>query len=387
MTDSPDLDAAALDAARSTLPIYVVAESPDGKVLSHSGDYPEDDTKVWVEGADPTSAVPMGDLYAEFGNDLIAYAEPEKLDAVAAALDDGGSGSGGAPASTTPTSEVAAEYERLAAEGIATREQIAAAVGVTAAQDAPERTADGEVVINPDAPSDPKLALSEDVQQALNEIPARRTKAEADGDTAEVEALDRYAEALRAGKSPADARAEAWATSDAVTAALGDFREALVADGLDPDVADRLIADGLRPGPDAVTAAVCAPGDIARGNPADVLGDPHEALDRLESFLSTAEDVLGITAALNGPGVIARPTVRKAVGGNEEAQAEVVAAFEANYRDDVDEFVEDVLGPRPDPDTPEHDQEAWDDLAAEARLWHARRMAVAAALRQTARTS
>lgn len=352
MTDMPDLDADAIDAARSTLPIFVVAESPDGNVLSLHGGYPDDDTPVWVDGrGGPAKTVPMGDLYAEYGNDLIAYAEPEKLDAAVAA----------------------------------------------AMAEEPKRTADGEVVINPDAPPDPKLQLSPDVQDALNAIPQRRSKAEADGDTAEVEALDRYAEALRAGKSPDEAHDIGWPKAEAkpVTAAIvsgaaniATFREALIADGLDADVADRLIANGTLHIPqEPVTAAVCAPGDIARGNPADVLGDPHEALDRLEAFLSQAEDMLGITAALNGPGILPRPTVRKAVGGNEEAQAEAVAAFEANYLDDVDEFVENVLGPRPDPDTPEHDQEAWDALAAEARLWHARRMAVAASLRQSARTT
>lgn len=361
MNDMPDLDADVIDAARTTLPIFVVADSPDGKVLSNRDGYPDDDTPVWLEGrGGPAEAVPMGDLYAEYGNDLVAYAEPEKVgDAVAAAM-----------------------------------------------AEEPKRTADGEVVINPDAPPDPKLQLPEATRKLLDSAAKKRAAAEAKGDTAKVEALDRYTEALLAGKSDAEAYDIGWpktapaAAPEAkpgVTAAIvsgadaiAEFREALIADGLDAETADRLIANGTLAIPqDGVTAAVCAPGDIIRpgDNPADVLGDPHKALDRLEAFLSDAEDRLGITAALNGPGIIPRPTVRKAVGGNPDAQAEVVQAFEANYRDDLTEFIEDVLGPRPDPDTPEHDQEAWDDLAAEARLWHARRMGVAASLRQSARNT
>lgn len=318
-TTTPDpLADAVVDDARSTLPIYVVADSPDGQVLSHSGDYPEDDTLVWLaKGGSDDQARPMGDLYAEYGDDLVAYADPEEVNVVAALYDAG-------------TAKIA---EALIAEGLT-----AATIDgtpVTAAQDAPERTADGEVVIRPDAPPDPKLALSTAAQEALNAIPGPRSDAEARGDDAAVAAWDRYAEALRSGKTPAEARKAGWPDGDApaaITAAVADQR--------------------------AVTAAL--------GN---------AAMDTLEAFLTDAEDRLGITAALNGPGVIPRPVQRKAVGENPDAQAQVVAAFEANYRDDVTEFIEDVLGPRPDPDTPEHDAEAWDALAREARLWHARRLA------------
>jgi hypothetical protein len=233
------LDAAALDDARSTLPIYVVADSPDGQVLSHSGDYPDDDTPVWMaDSGSDTDTTTMGDLYAQYGDDLIAYAEPEEQ-AVAAALDPPATGGG---------------------------------IG----------------------------AVIDGLRRPTPVVP--------------------------------------------VVAALADDHQ-------------------------PVTAAMAA-----------------SALDQIEAFLDEAEDLLGITAALNGPGIIPRPVQRMAVGENPDAQAQVVAAFEANYVDDVDEFVEDVLGPRPDPDTPEHDQEAWDALNREARLWHARRLAarpVAASLGRT----
>lgn len=302
-TTTPELDPLgddALSAARSTLPIYVVADSPDGQVLSHSGDYPEDDTQVWLaDGGSDAETRPMGDLYAEYGDDLVAYAEPEEF-SVAAALYD---------------------------TGVMTREQVADEMGVTAAQGAPERTADGEVVINPDAPPDPKLALSTATQDALNAIPARRAKAEADGDTAEVEALDRYAAALMAGKTEAEARKAGWpADARPVTAALG-----------------------------------------------------NAAMDTIEAFLDEAERVVApaVVAALGpytGPPVPIPPvTQRMAVGGNEDAQGDVVEAFEAHYRPDLAEFIDTVLGARPPDDTPEHDAVAWDALAAEARLWHAKR--------------
>lgn len=389
MTDTPDLDAlddAAVDDARSSLTVYLVADSPDGAVLSHRAGYPDDDTPVWIEGhGSDDSPTPMGDLYAQYGDGLIAYAEPEER-------------------------------------------------AVTAAPD-PKRTADGEVVINPDAPPDPKLALSPAQQEALAAIPARVQAAEAKGDTDEVAALERYADALRAGRSIDEARDAGWPAKPAVAAALAapevvgaitaslalavddptadteSERQALIAyaveNGWTQEQATEMVDTGVIRTPDGTLFSVVRPADADRtGLPDDVIemldyedqrlaaedaaapiptplnadgtvGTPidptviERAFENIEGLLGMAEDKLGITAAINGPGIIPRPTMRMAAGDNPDAQAQVLAAFEANYRDDVTEFVEDVIGPRPDPDTPEHDAEAWDAVAAEARLWHA----------------
>lgn len=398
--------------ARATLPIYVVADSPDGDVLSNRAGFPDDDTPVWIDGkGGPESATPLGDLYAEYGDDLIAYADPEP-------------------------------------------------VAVTAATDAPKRTADGEVVINPDAPPDPKLQLDARTQGLLADIPDRIKAAEAKGDTAEVAALERYADALRAGKSADDARAEAWpadgaapakapvaasldpdapsaadALVDAIVAATTQAcgtvtaslalavdepaadeaaaaaeRQAIidyaVANGWTEAQAIDMVTTGIVRTPDGTLFGVVLPDGVdhatlpddvremldfeaeqlaaaeAQHEPGVTAAMVDSALSEVEAFLTAVEDKLGITAAINGPGIIPRPVQRMAVGENPQAQAQVLAAFEANYRDDVTEFVEDVLGPRPPDDTPEHDADAWDDLAAEARLWHAQRTghAIAAAL-------
>lgn len=394
MTDTPaidPIDEAAVDAARSTLPIYVVADSPDGDVLSNRGGYPDDDTPVWVDGkGDPEAPTPFGDLYAQYGDDLIAYAEPEER-------------------------------------------------AVTAATDPPKRTADGEVVINPDAPPDPKLQLSADAQRLLAAVPERVKAAEAKGDTDEVAALERYADALRSGRTEDEAKAAGWPAKDAVAAtldtsaapaahALGAVtaslalavdeppadeaaaqaeRDALIdyavengwtreqaiemvttgvvrtPDGslytvvLSPDADRSALPDDAREMlafEDQAIAATEVPAPLnADGSAAPPITDAdiEQAFANVEALIAVAEDKLGITAAINGPGIVPRPVQRMAAGNNPDAQAKVLAAFEANYRDDVDEFVEDVLGPRPDPDTPEHDAEAWDAVAAEARLWHA----------------
>lgn len=371
MTDTDPLTDAAVDAARSTLPIYVVADSPDGKVLSNRGGYPDDDTPVWLAGkGGPAEARPMADLYAEYGDDLVAYAEPEEIN-VAAALHAAGTVTRGQVAAEMGLSEAddlairkaawesgaidpAAFMDNLNLLPAALRDQALAdlraegidplAYAVTAAQDAPERTADGEVVINPDAPPDPKLALPEDVQEALNAIPGPRSDAEARGDDAAVAAYDRYAEALRSGKTPAEARKVGWPDGDtpaAVTAAVDDQR--------------------------AVTAAL--------GN---------AAMDTIEAFLDEAEEMIaGAVVAALGPHEgpltpLPAATQRMAVGENPDAQDDVIEAFEANYMPDVNRFVATVLGPRPPDGTPDHDADAWDALAKEARLWHARRVAEAA---------
>lgn len=415
-----------LSEARATLPIYVVADSPDGDVLSNRAGFPDDDTPVWIDGkGSPESPTPLGDLYAQYGDDLIAYADPEPL----------------------------------------------AVTAVTAAADAPKRTADGEVVVNPDAPSDPKLQLDPLTQGLLADIPDRIKAAEAKGDTAEVAALERYADALRAGKSADDARAEAWpneaaAPAKAPAAPAPAKAPAPVAASLDPDApsaADALVdaivaattqacgtvtaslalavdepavdeaaaaaerqaiidyavangwteaqaidmvTTGIVRTPDGTLFGVVLPDGVdhatlpddvremldfeaqqlaaaeAQHEPGVTAAMVDSALSEVEAFLTAVEDKLGITAAINGPGIIPRPVQRMAVGENPQAQAQVLAAFEANYRDDVTEFVEDVLGPRPPDDTPEHDADAWDDLAAEARLWHAQRTghAIAASL-------
>lgn len=280
---NPEDDAltdAAVAAAEATLPIYVVAESPDGQVLSHDNGYPDDDTAVWLAASTADRAdTTMGDLYAQYGDDLIAYAEPEEYrPPVAAALTEPERQSG-----------IGAAFDALRVPPVTagmTAEQVAAATA------------------------------------------------------------DRVAERLR-------------------------HPSAHLPDGPTEDDMHH-IADRIRER-QPITAAMAA-----------------DAIDYIEAFLDEAEDLLGITAALNGPGVIPRPVQRMAVGENPAAQQQVIDAFEAHYRDDVDEMIEDVLGPRPDPDTPDHDAEAWDALADEARLWHAHRLAskaaVAAALRATTPT-
>lgn len=228
--------------ARSRLPIYVVADSPEGPVLSFSDTYPDDDTMVWMQkSGSPDSQVPLSDVYAQYGDDVIAYAEPEP-------------------------------------------------VAVTAAVNDPDNTMD------------------------------------TDGDNADD-------------------------MGDSVDNSMDN-------DSDNPDDID----------PDADV-------DDVDANPPLDRAEVEEAFQVMEQFLDRTEQMVSIVAALRD-GALANETQRKAVGGNPDAQAEAVVAFETKYvpGGDVDTFVESVLGPRPGI-TPNHDADAWDAMATEARTWHTNRTA------------
>ena len=225
--------AEAMDMVRSVLPVYVVAESPDGKILSHDDGYPTDDTQVWKQtiGSDD-NPVPLGELYAEYGSDLIAYAEPEET-------------------------------------------------SVTASIGEPLPILDSDDDVTPVAP--------ETVPEHVS----------------------------------------------------------------DP----------------AETAAATA------------------ALEEIETFLDTAEAALDVAAVTAGLETVPHrtllmSTMRKAAGGNPEAQAEIVTVFERNNHPDLNTFIRNVVGERPAEDD-QHDEVAWDHVAAEARLWHAKQLAVTASMRTT----
>ena len=242
-TTAPNFDDETVALAQSTMPVFVVAESPDGQVLSYDSGYPDDDTKVWkASGGDHTT---LGELYAEYGDDLIAYAEPEPR-SVAASLDE---------------TELA--------------------------------VSDGGVL-----PPVPETSYAPD-----------------------------------ATPIPAD---------------LADD----TADAVDPE-----------------TVAAAA-----------------QYLDEIETFLDVAEVALTEAAVTAGLDTIPHQqvsltTMRKAVGGNPTAQADIVKVFEsAASEPDVDRFITVTLGSRPAPDA-NHDEEAWDATAKEARVWHAKNRAVVASLR------
>jgi len=130
--------------------------------------------------------------------------------------------------------------------------------------------------------------------------------------------------------------------------------------------------------PETVPVDVSDPAEIAAA---------VDALNDIEQFLDTAEAAMDMAAVTAGLDVIPHrtlllSTMRQAAGGNPQAQAEVVTVFEQNHHPDVNTFIRNVLGERP-PEDEQHDEIAWDHLVTEAKLWHAKRLAVTASLRTT----
>lgn len=431
MSDFNDADI--LDEARASLPTYIVADSPDGDVLSHEGGYPGDDTKVWLaKGGSDDDTTTMGDLYAEYGDDLIAYAEPEEAGVTASlaateagsarTLDDDGFPAG-PPVDVAEVLTVIADRAGLPPEALGV-DKLAPIV------DEGNGMASTSLPGSPLADSyrDASLAdLTPEEQAAFGQVKADRQVAE----LVAAAVHDPTDENMEAAVAALEGAADEWLTAkqdngEPVTASMvmeeliGDANGLSTLKGWDLTPTEPSTPGYAAPPPGFPTAestiarfeqglisseqrdqllAPLIPIDTARPRIGEATGEPmtevsslpgldvsvtvepgitaamgHEAIDRLEGFLTLAEDKLGITAAMHGPGIISRQTARMAVGENAEAQAEVVAAFEANYVQDQNEFVTTVLGPPPAPNA-DHDEAAYEALAREARLWHARHTA------------
>lgn len=341
-TSNDQISEAAIDAARATLPIYVVADSPDGDVLSREPGYPGDDTKVWLaKGGSDDDPTTIGDLYAEYGDDLIAYAEPEEY-GMAASL--AATQAGAARPVVLPSpAEVAAAANAAGFVG-----DTLDPIEVQIEQARVDKVADAAVTAAIGAPTEANI------DTALTAL------------TAQAQVYG-YVDPPMGYPSAAET--------------LGRFEQGLISaakanDLLAPLVPMDMSRPHWHPGTGEQMTEV---DDLGFGVAVNVVPGitaalGHEAIDRTEDLLTLAEDKLGITAAMRGTGVIPRQVQRMAVGENPDAQAEVVAAFEANYVDDVNEFIETVLGPPPAPNA-DHDEDAYQAIVREARIWHAHQTA------------
>lgn len=87
-TDVPPADAASsivsdvTAEAVDTLPVFVVAETPKGKLLSHDKDLPDDSTMAWLESENADQAKSLSDWASEFEHpsDVSTYVEPPPYD-------------------------------------------------------------------------------------------------------------------------------------------------------------------------------------------------------------------------------------------------------------------------------------------------------------------
>jgi len=62
----------------ATAPVYVVADTPDGRLLSWASGTPDDTTMVWEDGEPDSEAVPLAQVIAHYGaNKVDLYLEPE----------------------------------------------------------------------------------------------------------------------------------------------------------------------------------------------------------------------------------------------------------------------------------------------------------------------
>ena len=70
-----------LTEAREALPSWVVADTPDGPVITRTNEPPSDDTVAWVASEGEQTAVRLADITARFGiENVLLYLEPEPWD-------------------------------------------------------------------------------------------------------------------------------------------------------------------------------------------------------------------------------------------------------------------------------------------------------------------
>ena len=70
------------DAASEARQAFVVAETPDGYAYSTSGEFPDDDTVVWI-GTDRSTTTTIGGLSDKYAvDDVLVYGEPEPAEPV-----------------------------------------------------------------------------------------------------------------------------------------------------------------------------------------------------------------------------------------------------------------------------------------------------------------